>query len=115
MARTLDEKDIAILKKCAPTYNGSSCSVSMQNFRSVLPPLAMHFSHSAEDFRERLELLSTGELEYLTDLIISGEESICCLPPEYLMALLDLITERLEKRKAQEVYFIYEAVLDCDP
>ncbi len=112
LARVLTETDIRILKKCAPEFDEGPCQTSGEGFRSVLPPVAMHFSRSAEDFISRCSSLSDEELAYLADLIISGEESVCCIPPEYMMALVDLIIERVGKKTAEAVYFSWEAGLE---
>ncbi len=109
MARVLSKTDIRILKQCAPEFDDELCQTSGEGFRSVLPPVAIHYSRSAEDFIRRCSALSNEELAYLADLIIRGEESVCCIPPEYMMAFVDLIAERIDRKTAEGVYFIWEA------
>ena len=79
MARILAETDIAILKTVAPECNEYLCSGSGMTYRSILPPLANHYSKNAADFPRRIKLLSKSDLEYLLRLIISDEESLRCV------------------------------------
>jgi hypothetical protein len=114
VARLLSENDIRLLKKMVPELENDVCTVSQNPFRSILPPVAVHFSSSAVEFRDRLSRLSEDELEYLTDLILSGEESVHCLPPDYLFELIGLVAERLDKRRSDGIYFVYEAGGACN-
>lgn len=50
MARILSETDIGVLKTLAPECEGYLCSGSGVNYRSILPPVANHFSKDADDF-----------------------------------------------------------------
>jgi hypothetical protein len=109
MARVLTETDIKILKKCAPEFAEQACSTSGEGFRSVLPPVAIHYARSGEDFIRRCGTLSDEELAYLAGLIIRGEESVCCIPPDYMVAFVDLLAERLDRKTAEAVYFTWEA------
>lgn len=113
MARNLSEKDQEILKKCAPECIGLFCSGSGGPYRSVLPPLANHYAADADDFRTRISRLTTNELEYLTALILSGEESLCCLPPDYFTAFLERVTEHLGRSARRELLNAYRGGEDC--
>ncbi|MDE4908609.1 hypothetical protein L0665_08325 [Methanogenium marinum] len=113
MARILSEKDQKILKKCAPECDDLLCSGSGVTYRSVLPPVANHYATNADDFRERINRLTADELEYLTTLITTGEESLCCLPPDYFAALLEQVTEQLGKSVRREMLNAYRSGDDC--
>jgi hypothetical protein len=62
MARILSEMDIGILKMVAPECEGYLCSGSGVNYRSILPPLANHYSKDADDFLRRIKMLSIVSL-----------------------------------------------------
>ena len=49
MARELDEKDFAILRKLAPEYSGVLCPESGHEFHSILPPVSNHIAEDEED------------------------------------------------------------------
>ena len=66
MSRELSDHDWDILKKLAPELcEGGTCVSSGRKYRSILPPLSMHYSKSKEDFTQRLEKLTDEELDYL--------------------------------------------------
>ncbi|WAI00256.1 hypothetical protein [Methanogenium organophilum] len=113
MARKLSEKDQEILKKCAPECVELFCSESGAPYRSVLPPLANHYATDADDFRERISRLTPDELKYLTGLILSGEESLCCLSPVYFASFLDQITKHLGRSARREMLNAYRSSEDC--
>jgi len=108
MARILSEMDIGILKTVAPECEGYLCSGSGVNYRSILPPLANHYSKDADDFLRRIKLLSIYELEYLVRLIFSGEESLGCVPFEYITLFVENVSERLGEDIAAKVKKSYE-------
>lgn len=109
MARILSETDIGILKTVAPECEGLLCSGSGVPYRSILPPLANHYSKDADDFIRRIKLLSIYELEYLVRLILSGEESLGCVPFEYITLFVGNVSERLGKEVAAQVKKSYES------
>jgi hypothetical protein len=102
MPRELLERDIAILKKLAPECGDLTCSGSGHHFHSILPPVSNHFAVDDRDFAERIGRLTDEELRYITDLILSGEESLGCLPEEDLDSLLALITERFSQAETKK-------------
>lgn len=108
MARILSEMDIGILKTVAPECEGYLCSGSGVNYRSILPPLANHYSKDADDFLRRIKLLSIYELEYLVRLIFFGEESLGCVPFEYITLFVENVSERLGEDIAAKVKKSYE-------
>src|SRR5512137_628363 len=114
MPRDLSEKDIAILKKLAPECGDLTCSGSGHMFHSILPPVSNHFAEDGEDFIRRISRLSDGELTYITDMIIKGEESMGCLPVEDIDALVRLIHDRLSADIAQKVISAYESGGECE-
>ena len=108
MPRILSETDIAILKKVAPECKELLCSGSGMNYRSILPPLANHYSKNAADFLARIKLLSKSDLEYLVGLIISDEESLGCVPVEYIDLFIEHVSERLGEEMVTEVRNSYD-------
>jgi hypothetical protein len=114
MPRELTEKDIAILKKLAPECGDLTCSGSGHMFHSILPPVSNHFAEDSEDFIMRISRLDDGELSYITDMIIQGEESLGCLPVEDIEALIRLIHDRLSEDIAQKVIRAYESGGECE-
>ena len=100
MARILSETDIGILKTVAPECEGYLCSGSGMAYRSILPPLA-------QDFLRRIKLLSRYDLEYLVRLILSGEESLGCVPFEYIELFIQNVSERLGEEIAAQVRSSY--------
>lgn len=113
MPRKLSEKDIAILKKLAPECGELTCSGSGHMFHSILPPVSNHFSEDTEDFIRRVSVLDDTELAYITELIVSGEESMGCLPTEDVEALVHLVHDRLSPEIAQKVITAYESGGGC--
>ncbi len=91
MVRVLTEQDIKLLSIMAPEFSGEACRGSGVAYKSLLPPVANHYSHNAEDFSERISRLSAKDFTYLTDLMLSGEESLHCLPPDYFTILEERI------------------------
>jgi hypothetical protein len=108
MARILSEIDLRILKTVAPECEGYLCSGSGVNYRSILPPLANHYSKDADDFLRRIKMLSRSDLEYLIRLILSGEESLGCVPFEYITLFIENVSERLGENIAVQVKKSYE-------
>lgn len=107
MARILSETDISILKTVAPECEGYLCSGSGMAYRSILPPLANHYAKDAQDFLRRIKLLSRYDLEYLVRLILSGEESLGCVPFEYIELFIQNVSERLGEEIAEKVRNAY--------
>jgi hypothetical protein len=114
MPRELSERDLEILKKLAPECEGLTCSGSGHQFHSILPPVSNHFSADGHDFAERIKRLTDDELRYISDLIMSGEESLGCLPEEDLDSLLALITERLSRDDAKKVIESFASFGVCE-
>jgi hypothetical protein len=114
MARELTLKDIGLLQKLAPECSVLVCSGSGSPYRSILPPVANHCAHDAEDFRERLERLSPEETGYLISLVLNGAESLGCLPPDYVKIFAEIVAERVGYEVALSVIAVYEKNLSCD-
>jgi hypothetical protein len=87
--RKLNETDIEILKKLAPEAKIPT------HYRSILPPVSMHYATDDEDLLDRLKRLSTEDLKYLADRILDGTECLLCLSPEAAEMFLDLLEERV--------------------
>ena len=113
MARTLTEKDVEILKKLAPECGDLTCSGSGTYYHSILPPVSNHYAQGEEDFEERINRLDLKELEYISDLILDGSESLGCDPPEYMDILIRILSERISEKTAKRVRAFYETVEAC--
>ncbi len=99
--RTLDEKDIEILKKLAPEAKIPT------HYRSILPPVSMHYATDDWDLQDRLKKLSPEDLKYLADRILDGSECLLCISPEAAGMFLDLLEEKVPgdtARKIREQY-----------
>ncbi len=99
--RTLNEKDIEILRKLAPEAKIPT------HYRSILPPVSMHYARDEWDLQDRLKRLSTEDLTYLADRIIDGSECLLCISPDAAEMFLDLLEERVPgdvARKIREEY-----------
>ena len=108
MARNLSTDDLQILKKLVPELVDPMCTHAGHRFRSVLPPVSIHFSTSSEDFRVRLMKLSDEELDYLVSLIHEGMESLHCVKKEHVDVLVDVVGARISKEKATELLELYK-------
>jgi hypothetical protein len=115
LVRELSTKDIKLLKKLAPECADLMCSGSRAPYRSILPPISNHYSKNEEDFKWRISLLDEGELGYLVALIKSGEESLGCVPPQYIRVFLEMVEEKLGTQTAEELLGIYLAGNECPP
>ncbi len=107
MARELSERDLKILNALAPEYEIGMCPSANVKFKSILPPLCNHIAESTDDFDRRLSNLSREDWEYLTELIVSGEESVCCLSDEAKEIVINQISKYSEE-DARRVLTIFE-------
>ena len=114
MPRVLTKKDISILKKIAPESEGLICKGSGSPYRSILPPLANHYSKDLKDFLKRLEMLDNDEIRYLVGLIYDGSESLGCIPVEYMEGFLNFISERIGEESAVSVLKCFEETIECE-
>lgn len=103
--RKLSEKDIEILKKLAPEIEKKS----KIEYRSILPPVSMHYAVDDEDFEARLERLSAEDLKYMADKILDGSECLLCITPEFARIFVDLLNERMSGDEAKRVKELYES------
>ena len=95
--RTLNEKDIEILKKLAPEAKIPT------HYRSILPPVSMHYATDDEDLLERLKRLSTEDLKYLADHILDDSECLLCISPEAAGMFLGLLEEKVPGDTARRI------------
>lgn len=107
MPRELSERDITLLKTLAPEFTGESCTGSGMPYRSLLPPVANHYALNEDDFRRRINSLSAEDLSYLVDLVMTGEESLHCISPEYYAILEERISDTLGADIARRVAGYY--------
>nr|WP_319540177.1 hypothetical protein [uncultured Methanospirillum sp.] len=112
MVRVLSEQDLILLTAMAPEFSGEACRGSGVAYKSLLPPVANHYSKDSDDFDARIGRLSDDEFRYLIDLMLTGEESLHCLSPEYFFRL----EERIRKIAGQETAHRIGAryAMECD-
>ncbi|HJJ88541.1 MAG TPA: hypothetical protein O0W81_00270 [Methanocorpusculum sp.] len=113
MARTLSERDIALLLKLAPECNTLICNGSKNTYRSILPPVANHYARNGDDFARRLNYLDDEEFTALINLIREGKESISCISEEYGEILIEQTIRRVGPDAGNELYALYEAGAQC--
>ncbi|MCJ7445603.1 MAG: hypothetical protein MUO26_13965 [Methanotrichaceae archaeon] len=101
--RKLNEKDIAILTKLAPEMHQPI------HYRSILPPVSMHFAADDEDFRDRLERLSVDDFKYLADRILDQSECLLCISPEFARIFLDKLEEKVPGEAAECIRELYKS------
>src|SRR5674476_1381651 len=95
--RKLNDKDNEILQKLAPEASIPT------HYRSILPPVSMHFAADDEDLQDRLKRLSKEDLKYLAERILDGSECFLCISPEAAEMFLDLLEERMPGDTAKSV------------
>jgi len=109
MVRTLSNHDIKLLQQMAPEFAGENCSTINAPYKSLLPPIANHYSANADDFSMRIKKLSSDDLQYLCDLIISGKESLHCLQPDYFSMLVAHVRGTIGAPLAAKITAVYAA------
>jgi hypothetical protein len=107
MPRVLSEEDIRLLKILAPEFSCEICNGSGMPYRSILPPIAHHYATSTDDFKARINRLNSDEIQYLVDLIITGKESLHCLPLECYDFFEGKVMEILGKEVASQLRRLY--------
>ena len=107
MARELDEVDLQILKKLVPELEGILNAGITVEYMNVLPPVANHHSRDEVDFLERLKRLTSSEIQYLADQVLSGNESLGCMYPEFAEAFFTIAEERLSKEVSDQLREAY--------
>ena len=95
--RKLNDKDNEILQKLAPEASIPT------HYRSILPPVSMHFAADDEDLQDRLKRLSKEDLKYLAERILDGSECLLWISPEAAEMFLDLLEERMPGDTAKSV------------
>ena len=103
--RRLNEKDIEILKKLAHEIE----TKSRIEYRSILPPISMHYAVDKEDFRDRVSRLDAQDLGYLSDRILDGSECLLCISPEFAGIFLDVLEEKHSREKAEQIRKQYKS------
>ncbi len=102
--RKLDEKDLEILKKLAPEMRASE-----MHYRSILPPVSMHYAADEDDFQDRLERLSEGDLKYLAGRILDGSECLLCISPKSAKLFIETLEEKAPGESAEQIRKLYES------
>lgn len=103
MSREFTEKEIVIFNKLVPEAGGNLISPMGHQFPFILRPVSHKFAESAEDFRERIERLTPGELDYLVELALEEKEEIRTLEPEDIDSLMEVITEKISPDRTREL------------
>lgn len=112
MARELTDRDIKILTLMAPEFSGETCKGSGVPYKSLLPPVANHYARNVQDFSERINRLNPDDFMYLIELMVSGQESLHCLRPDFYAILEKRIKEVAGVDMVRRVGARY--ALECD-
>ncbi len=102
--RKLDARDLEILKKLAPESKPED-----MHYRSILPPVSMHYAADEEDFQDRLDRLSAEDLSYLASRILDGSECLLCISPEYAKLFIDSLKEKVPGEDAERIRELFES------
>jgi hypothetical protein len=109
MARELSERDRDILKKLVPEFEDLQKQGIDLDYMNILPPVANHHSKDERDFESRLNLLSTEDMRYISDLILDGSESLSCLYPEFAEVYFIVAGKKLSSEVADQLREAYES------
>ncbi len=101
--RKLNQKDIDILTKLAPEMGQSV------HYRSILPPVSMHYAADEEDFQDRLEQLSEDDFMYLTERILDGSECLLCISPEFARVFVDMLEKKVPGEAVERIRELYKS------
>lgn len=102
--RKLDARDLEILKKLAPEMKPEE-----MHYRSILPPVSMHYAADEEDFQERLARLSPDDMSYLAGRILDGAECLLCISPESAKLFVMALEEKAPGDEAKKIRELYES------
>ncbi|AEH61767.1 conserved hypothetical protein [Methanosalsum zhilinae DSM 4017] len=103
MGRKFTNKDIEIFNKLAPETGGNTTSAMGHQYPYILRPISHRIAQSSDDFKNRLNKLSSEELDYLVDLALKDMEDIRSLDPGDIDALMDVISEKISSERASEL------------
>jgi hypothetical protein len=106
--RKLNARDMEILKKLAPEAREPG------HYRSILPPVSMHYAADEEDFQDRLERLSADDFTYLAERILDESECLLCISPESARVFLDLMEEKVPGDSAERIRNLYKSSTGYD-
>ncbi len=113
MARELNDKDQKILRKLVPEFEDLLRQQIELDYLNILPPVANHHAKDLQDFRERLNRLSSEDLSYLAEKVIDGSESLGCLYPEYAEAFFDALKGKSSQETVDKARAAYEIGGEC--
>ncbi|WP_245859788.1 hypothetical protein [Methanosarcina spelaei] len=89
----------------------SAKDISVQAQEWLIVPYSLHWQTTMQKmlriFLRRIKLLTRYDLEYLVRLILSGEESLGCVPLEYIELFIENVSERLGEEVAAQVKNCY--------
>jgi hypothetical protein len=100
--RPLTALDKKLLAKLAPELEGATGPAPGHDYKFILLPVSHKLAASPEDFANRVNRLTDGELNYLIDLILRGDEDVRSLAEGDFDALVEVIEKRLPE-KAKEL------------
>lgn len=100
--RNLNDVDRKILAKLAPELEGATGPAPGHDYKFILLPVSHKLAESPEDMANRINRLDDGELSYLVDLILKGDEDVRSLSEGDYDAILELVGKRLPE-KAKEL------------
>ena len=103
MPRKLDERDIEIFRKLVPELNRDALSPAGHQFKSILPPMAHHFTEDEDDFKERLDRLSGDDIGYLVGKVLDGGEMLGSLDKGDIEVFVGLVESKVSKEQADKV------------
>jgi len=98
--RKLKDRDLEILKRLAPEVEDRIRSGRGVEYRSILPPVSMHFAVDEEDLEDRLRKLPLEDLTYLADRILDGSECLSCVSEEHARVISGVVKERISSEAA---------------
>jgi hypothetical protein len=113
MGRELSDRDREILKKLVPEFDDLLKQGIDLDYMNILPPVANHHSKDERDFEERLKRLSSEDMQYVSDLIFDGSESLGCLYPEFAEVFFTVAGKKLSSVVADQLREAYESGEGC--
>jgi hypothetical protein len=107
--RKLKGKDLEILMKLVPEAEEKLRSGTGIEYHSILPPVSMHYAVDEEDFEERLNRLSSDDLDYLVNRVLDESECLLCISTDYARIFVDILRAKVSEEKAEKIKEMYES------
>jgi hypothetical protein len=109
MGRELSDMDRDILVKLVPEFEVLVKKGIDLDYMNILPPVANHHSKDEKDFENRLNRLSSQDMQYISEQILNGNESLCCLYPEFAEVFFTVAGKKLSSEVADKLREAYES------